>query len=629
MPMLLLISNAITLRWDKSILYIRATIKSLILISITAFNNLNKSLGNVIGVYNTIANTVNSKLIHNIKLCLIKCKINTSFFHICKLITHSIIIKVVILFLCYTLNFVGLPYDMVYKFVSMAIILILTVTFIVTDNKLAFIYNLGIIIIFWLLFGYTVNYFSHASINFNNLFFDFLANYYHDHIQPVNSGIPQDMQDHLNSVLLYLNDNLSSIYNGGPSNGGPNGTPPSMLYYDFDSLDDEDKQYCRYAKIIDKINNFYSKSMWELDKRYYDQVKCKNFINTYNNSLDYNKTNKHIIILNTIVDYDLRFEHAHYLQTWMPNTDMYKLTIAMYNMLLWENDVLDKIKFLCDNKDSPIRSDPKHVSCHNYWLNRQLPYNVLGTLRLNIPIPDFTDEATFYREVCEDLLWVKLQLLLVNTFIINYVPFDSKSHDIECIMRELIGSNLLKFKEGYECLSELRKLDLRESSGYAIDFFSQFYPSDLFSLWDEVNVWKKLGLGLSYKFGYPEFDYMTKLKNHVNLDYHDDVSSNQDQIAQQENPNIRFKFPFDTLYKHLYKGGKIYHFSLSDYSYQTVNVKHLGATEVGLGITHKYAYPGLLDNYYKLSHNNGHIKSTSTLGLNLVHKFSNKQLVFK
>ncbi len=54
---MLLISNAITLRRDKSILYSRVAIQSLILISIIAFNNLNiKGLGSGIGVYGGLFN---------------------------------------------------------------------------------------------------------------------------------------------------------------------------------------------------------------------------------------------------------------------------------------------------------------------------------------------------------------------------------------------------------------------------------------------------------------------------------------------------------------------------------------------------------------------------------------------
>lgn len=54
---MLLISNAITLRRDKSILYSRVVIQSLILISIIAFNNLHlKALGHGIGVYGGLFN---------------------------------------------------------------------------------------------------------------------------------------------------------------------------------------------------------------------------------------------------------------------------------------------------------------------------------------------------------------------------------------------------------------------------------------------------------------------------------------------------------------------------------------------------------------------------------------------
>lgn len=54
---MLLISNAITLRRDKSILYSRIVIQSLILISILAFNNLHiKALGNGIGIYGGLFN---------------------------------------------------------------------------------------------------------------------------------------------------------------------------------------------------------------------------------------------------------------------------------------------------------------------------------------------------------------------------------------------------------------------------------------------------------------------------------------------------------------------------------------------------------------------------------------------
>ena len=48
----LLLSNAITLRRDKSILYSRIAISNLVLTSILAFNNLHiKGLGEGIGIY--------------------------------------------------------------------------------------------------------------------------------------------------------------------------------------------------------------------------------------------------------------------------------------------------------------------------------------------------------------------------------------------------------------------------------------------------------------------------------------------------------------------------------------------------------------------------------------------------
>ena len=54
---MLLISNAVTLRRDKSILYSRVVIQNLIMISILAFNNLHiKGLGNGIGVYGGLFN---------------------------------------------------------------------------------------------------------------------------------------------------------------------------------------------------------------------------------------------------------------------------------------------------------------------------------------------------------------------------------------------------------------------------------------------------------------------------------------------------------------------------------------------------------------------------------------------
>lgn len=152
--------------------------------------------------------------------------------------------------------------------------------------------------------------------------------------------------------------------------------------------------------------------------------------------------------------------------------------LAIYNqwlssscMLILEYDILQKAKLYLELTEENRKYNLNFRHAYIYWLNRQ--YNMVNMeslLKSDVFILDFfKDKKIFYREVCEDLLYVSLNILLAKEIINNkYLPIyleqDKYFFDLlELIIKKHYDENEL----GYKCLKELRMY----SANYALSVY--------------------------------------------------------------------------------------------------------------------------------------------------------------
>jgi len=130
-------------------------------------------------------------------------------------------------------------------------------------------------------------------------------------------------------------------------------------------------------------------------------------------------------------------------------------------MLIWEYNILNKAIKYMEELDSSISLPSVYRDCFQYWKNRQINLNLENPelFSLEIYLMDFTlDKDHLYREICEDFLYVMLNIILAKTIVENF-NINSVNNDAEFYsnMESIIKVHYLNHEEGYICLDSIRK----------------------------------------------------------------------------------------------------------------------------------------------------------------------------
>lgn len=173
-----------------------------------------------------------------------------------------------------------------------------------------------------------------------------------------------------------------------------------------------------------------------------------------------------------------------FLNTWKLNSYMFIL----------EFNILIKAKLHIDNKNSSSFNTRLHKETHKayrMWQDRQLVIQNDSCCNASFPeyISDYTDDSVYNREICEDLFYVVLNILLaikitnyVNKYNKNKVDFDLTMFFKE--IRLLLEEHKLEYHEGYACLQELRVSEVKDWNEQDFLKFIQDYNKQMIYLKD-------------------------------------------------------------------------------------------------------------------------------------------------
>lgn len=141
--------------------------------------------------------------------------------------------------------------------------------------------------------------------------------------------------------------------------------------------------------------------------------------------------------------------------------EIYKEWIYASYFLLYEYNIWNKAKCYSENKNSEF-SSIEYKQAYYYIILRQfIIYKIsINSFDLkNVYISDFKVNDIIYRELCEDLLYIILNLLLANKIIGNEVlenSLDNNDRFFE-ILKGIIKNHYDQNKDGYVCLKNLRR----------------------------------------------------------------------------------------------------------------------------------------------------------------------------
>lgn len=129
--------------------------------------------------------------------------------------------------------------------------------------------------------------------------------------------------------------------------------------------------------------------------------------------------------------------------------------------LLKEFNIWMKAEFFLENSFSDIESSSLELEkAYYYYILRQFEINnTLGLLNnKDVYIRDFYVNDIIYRELCEDILYILLNLLLADKIIGNEALVNSLDNDNKFfeILKGIIKDHYDKNKEGYDTLKNLR-----------------------------------------------------------------------------------------------------------------------------------------------------------------------------
>lgn len=138
--------------------------------------------------------------------------------------------------------------------------------------------------------------------------------------------------------------------------------------------------------------------------------------------------------------------------------------VATY-MLILEYDILFKAKMYMDNKYNKtlsLHEEFEYGFAYDNWKNRQLYINYINlegrVISSESSLLDFNLETVLYLEICEDILYVMLNIILAKTIIdnINLENYSNNSSKFYSDLNSIIDLHYNNNKEEYRCLKELR-----------------------------------------------------------------------------------------------------------------------------------------------------------------------------
>ncbi|RYE14631.1 MAG: hypothetical protein EOP34_06050 [Rickettsiales bacterium] len=152
-------------------------------------------------------------------------KINYSLSKIAVTIRYSVILRTTLLLLSSSLAYFEFDVDNIIGVFGMLIIGLLIVSFLTAENKSQFLFNLGVILLFWSLArGLT-------SLSFGATFLPSFLLYYQD-VLFIEGVITPDLQNALDSVFKHMDNTLSDLFGGGPN--GPDQDPTPLVFIPSD-----------------------------------------------------------------------------------------------------------------------------------------------------------------------------------------------------------------------------------------------------------------------------------------------------------------------------------------------------------------------------------------------------------
>ena len=412
-----------------------------------------------------------------------------------KLIMTSVIVKSIIYLMPSSLSFV----------VSILIATLILFSFFISDNKSQFIWNINVILLFWSIIGV----FPVFLVN-DALLCEFLLSY--QNTLCFDGAISPDLQATLDSVFENLDNTLSGFFNGGP--GGPNETPSSLFFIpSSDDSDDHEKMYNKFWKNL--IDVYYSKSFWDLGGKYHDLITFGDYINKYNNSVEYENSHLATIKVTEMLHSDMFSEYlswTDYDKFYTPIGDIhnYNDMVAKHKMCLWENDFMSKARLYWEFKymDRPLPSNYSQLqyeSAYNFWINKNSNIHIFSTLELKYSILPKSAPDMIYRELCSDNLWIKLNLVIIKSFLSHKSPFIYKMAKFNSIMPEVIASHLIEFDTAYTCQWDLNKMLYSKYSKTLLTDAHKTSPIKVIFPKIQSSVFNQIGFKCAHKFAYPEF----------------------------------------------------------------------------------------------------------------------------
>jgi hypothetical protein len=135
--------------------------------------------------------------------------------------------------------------------------------------------------------------------------------------------------------------------------------------------------------------------------------------------------------------------------------------ISMY-YLIWEYNIVIKVKSYLEEDNDKFLNNLEYIEAYCYWINRQTLIQGIssedsfnkGQFIVNFSL----DDENFYREICEDYVYITLNIILAKSILDNSnLNSNITNRDkFFLILRSILTDHMNKYKDQYKCLNLLR-----------------------------------------------------------------------------------------------------------------------------------------------------------------------------
>lgn len=157
-------------------------------------------------------------------------------------------------------------------------------------------------------------------------------------------------------------------------------------------------------------------------------------------------------------------------------------------MLIWEYNILNRAKIylesLSNSNSKKLPYDYEHA--YILWQNRQfriVKFNG-SLLKQDLYIVNYNEYIVMYREICEDLLYVQLNLILAIS-ILSYLHNKINNADFNRTLftrdiNNILINHIKKYSLGYSCLQELRVYSIKKHNIKHLKIiYDQYFKQDI------------------------------------------------------------------------------------------------------------------------------------------------------